>query len=50
VEEFPLNPLGTGLGRDGGCGGSRVTNELFVGLVGACIFRGKFGLDGRFLE
>lgn len=31
-------------------GGSRVAKELFVGFVGACVLRGKFGLDGRFLQ
>ncbi len=35
VEEFPPNPVGTGLGRDGGNGGSRVANELFGGFIGA---------------
>jgi len=50
VEELPLKTPGIGLGRDGGIGGSRVANELPIGLVGACVFIILPGLDGRFLE
>jgi hypothetical protein len=50
VDEFPPNTLGIGLGRVGGNGGSRVTNEFVVGFAGACCFRWRFGLAGRFLE
>ncbi len=50
VEEFPANTLGTGLGRFGGNGGSRVGNEFVGGFKGACCFRWVFGLAGRFLE
>jgi len=45
-----LKTPGIGLGRDGGIGGSRVANELPIGLVGACVFIILPGLDGRFLE
>ena len=48
VDEPPLIAPGIGLGRSGGGGGSRVPNE-FVGFIGACCFRCRFGLTGRFL-
>ena len=39
VLELLPNALGTGLGRSGGGGGSRVGNALETGFIGACGFR-----------
>ena len=50
VAELPLIAFGTGLGRSGGGGASRVPNAVFGGFAGACCFRAVYGLGGRFLK